>query len=207
MYRIFCQNCERVNEFTAKTSMPSDCQYCFEEFPANSEIDTVEVSPKKPLGLTLVCQQTQERIDIPASQKTIMGREYTGREIFTKLLHEGSPIVSRKHCSVEFKEGFFHLIDEGSLNGTFYGVNKLSCKECARIIEDRAIIFIGKEIFIAEIQYADNLNETSIEKGDTEDSHTAASYRCNNPNCHGYESSHPFDICPKCDSFRSYVPS
>jgi pSer/pThr/pTyr-binding forkhead associated (FHA) protein len=175
------------------------------EIPTIAKIVSIEDDIRQVLGISLVCQKTKERIEIPTSQKTILGREHSGREVFTKLLNEGNPIVSRKHCSIEYSEGHFHLLDEGSLNGTFYGVSKLSCKERARIIEENSLIFIGKELFVAEIRYKDKQKEASDSRPVTDASPKVRFYRCNDDNCTGYESPEEYDYCPKCNSYKNYI--
>ena len=100
--------------------------------------------------------------------------------MFSKILYNGNKVISRKHCSIEFRDGNFYLLDEGSKNGTFYGVNKLDCKNASQIIEDKGIFYIGEEAFIAQVNYKETELGSEIDNIDsnTETSKKIKKYKC-----------------------------
>lgn len=206
MLKIICPNCERENQFQSRSNAPIECSFCFEAF--NSNIQVVETSEQgtEITGLTIIYQITQQRIEISSLHKVILGRENFGQDVFSKIHFNGKPVVSRKHCSIEFKEGNFYLLDEGSLNGTFYGVNKLSCKNTPQMIEDKSIFYIGEEAFIAQINFKEARQvEETIAKPKVEE-RVIKLYRCNDQNCSGYESPTSFDVCPSCGAYKNIIP-
>lgn len=207
MLKIICPNCDKENTFQSKDHTPSECTFCFTEFSSTITIsETVDV--RDITGLTIVYQINQQRIEISNLHKTILGRENFGADVFSKIFFNGKPVVSRKHCSIEFSDGKFHLFDEGSLNGTFYSVNKISCKNSPQVIEDKSIFYIGEEVFLAKINYQEPKRE-AISQPVTEirnETKAIKLYRCNDQNCSGYESPNLFDVCPSCGAFKNIIP-
>lgn len=205
MLKIVCPNCEKENLFQSRSNVPVECSFCFEAFNSNLPIIESNETGAEITGLTIVYQITQQRIEISVLHKVILGRESFGANVFSKILFNGKPVVSRKHCSIEFKEGNFYLLDEGSLNGTFYGVNKLSCKNSPQIIEDKSIFYIGEEAFIAQVNYKEAIKqEQKIEEAKAE-TKAVKLYRCNESGC-GFESQTLNSVCPNCSTFNSLIP-
>ncbi|MDY0202106.1 MAG: FHA domain-containing protein [Bacteroidales bacterium] len=207
MLKVICPNCKAENEFQNRSSVPSECTYCWEPIHEGIEIDGEEDN-REITGLTIIYQITQQRLNIPAADKVILGRDNFGANVFSQIHYNGKPVVSRKHCSIEFKDGNFYLLDEGSLNGTFYGVNKLNCKEFPQLIEDKSIFYIGEEAFIAQINYKEStLNKEDLKTNQDElDTKVIKFYRCNDQNCSGYESPDTFDVCPICGAYKNIIP-
>jgi len=212
MFRIICSNCLSEVTFNDKSNIPAECPYCWAKIDASSPVSEVAGEAGPAESLTLIYQSNQQKIIIPPSGFTFIGRENTGAEVLDKILCNGKPVISRKHCSVEFKDNKFLLKDEGSLNGTFYGVNKISCKNNPMVIENNSMIFLGQEAFLANIKYkspliqtetpdpskttadasADNANKDNIKKR----------YRCKD--C-GTEFDSWSQDCPNCETFNSLI--
>ncbi len=207
MFKIVCPSCKAENKFQSRDNTPIECSFCWESIPQDTQIIGNEDS-REIIGLTIIYQITQQRIEISTLHRTVLGRENFGANVFSKIFFNGKPVVSRKHCSIEFKGGNFYLLDEGSLNGTFYGINKLSCKNSPQVIEDKSIFYIGEEAFLAQINYEEQKQET-IQHTEIENKKEAKAiklYRCNDQNCSGYESPSPFDVCPSCGAFKNIIP-
>ena len=206
MLKVICPNCKAENKFQNRNSIPSECTFCWEPIPDGVEIkgeeDNQEIS-----GLTIIYQITQQRLIIPAGEKVILGRDNYGANVFSQILFNGKPVVSRKHCSIEFKDENFYLLDEGSLNGTFYGVNKLNCKGSPQVIEDNGIFYMGEEAFIAQINFKDEIQNKDLSTIVKEvETNAIKHYRCNDQNCSGYESPTSFDVCPVCGAYKNIIP-
>lgn len=206
MFKVVCPNCKAENKFHNRSSIPSECSFCWEVIPEGTEI-CGEEDNRLISCLTITYQITQQHLNIPGAGKVILGRENFGGNLFSQINYNGKPVVSRKHCSIEFKDGNFYLLDEGSLNGTFYGVNKINCTKYSQLIEDRSIFYIGEEAFIAQINYKEptqNKEELKKDRGKL-DSKVIKAYRCNEQNCPGYESPDSFDVCPKCKAYKNII--
>jgi hypothetical protein len=205
MFKIVCPNCEKEYLFQSRSNILVECSFCFETFKSNiSIIESLETEAEI-TGLTIFYQKTQEIIEISLSHKVILGRENFGANVFSKIHFNGKPVVSRKHCSIEFNDGYFYLLDEGSLNGTFYGVNKLCCKTSPQIIEDKSIFYIGEEAFIAQINYKEALKLDQKIEHAKEETKRVNHYRCNESSC-GFESQTFNSVCPNCSTYNSLIP-
>ena len=163
MLKIICPECDREIVIQDRINLPTECKYCCNNIPVDTPI--IEISDNRKIsGLTLIYQKTNEQIEIGVEGKVILGRNYIGKEIFSKILiwngKEMAPVISKIHCSISFLEGHFQLVDEGSTNGTFYSINKHSCKGSPRVIEDKSILFIGQEEFLAFIKYQEQNQQT-----------------------------------------------
>ncbi len=203
MFKIVCPNCEKENLFQSRNNTPTECSFCWEQIPQGVQIVEQKESREIP-GLTIIYQITQQRIEISTFHKVILGREYFGANVFSQILFNGKPVVSRKHCSIEFKDGNFYLLDEGSKNGTFYGVNKLSCKDSPQLIEDGSIFHIGEEPFIAQINYKEDVKQQEGGKiGEQEKEKKVIQYRCRG--C-GNDFGKFTDECPNCEKYNSLIP-
>ena len=204
MFQIICPTCTNRNSFETVEKKPAECFFCFTKFDDTVKMEeTADEKKSIPYGLKLVCQQNSESIIINGNS-CILGREYAGGQLFSKILVNGNPVISRKQCSINFIEGNYYLKDEGSRNGTFYGVSKIDCSGNAQIIENNSIIFLGKEAFLVQFQY-DETKASETQQTDTkaEESSTPHKYRCNE-GC-GFEAETYYDICPKCMTSNSMV--
>jgi hypothetical protein len=153
-FNFICEN-GHDNYFEDRINPPVSCNTCSVAF---EEERVVEVKPelnREIAGLSLICQMNQQRISIPVSQKVLLGRSHTGADLFDRILFHGEPVISRKHCSIEFTDDKFFLKDEESRNGTFIlsSGQKISCKESPQIINDQSIVILGEELFLAQVDY------------------------------------------------------
>ncbi len=205
MLKIICPNCDKENTFQSGGNTPSECSFCFTSFPATIAITETADKGREITGLTIIYQINQQRIEISTLHKTILGRENFGASVLSKIFFNGKPVVSRKHCSIEFNNGKFYLLDEGSLNGTYYSINKISCKTSPQVIEDKSIFYIGEEVFLAHINYQESKQDESpsVQEVKQEEAKTIKQYRCRG--C-GNNFETFSDDCPKCDRYNSLIP-
>jgi len=205
MQKFLCPYCNKENILESTDNIPHECSYCCEKIDQSVDIYEVLDNGPKITGLTITYQINQQQLEISILHKTILGRKNHGAELFSKIVYNGQPVVSRKHCSIEFINGRFYLLDENSLNGTYYGVNKTSCKNSPQIIKDKSIFFIGEEAFLAQINYGDHeQNRTSRSTNDnTNETKKIKQYRCRGCGKNFDEYS---EDCPNCNRYNSLVP-
>ncbi len=195
MPEVICSNssCNKTISFDNEWDLPSECPYCFE----NLEREIV--------GLTLIYQMNQQRIEVPASRKTILGRRGLGAEVLSKIVFNGEQVVSRNHCSIEFRDNKFYLQDEGSLNGTYYGRERIDCKNAPQVIENGGLVFLGEEPFIGLVRYKAiqglcAQNQNLIEQPPNPTRRLRCKLGC------GYETEDPRATdCPICDTANCLV--
>jgi pSer/pThr/pTyr-binding forkhead associated (FHA) protein len=158
MYKINCPNCKNEVFFQSADQVPPECSFCFEVFSENIKTNYIMKTEKEVTGLTITYQKTNEKIFIDTDGKKFLGRNHAGDEVFQKIRYlidgEIKAVISRPHCSIEYKNGNFYLLDENSTNGTYFGINRLSCTNSPQIIKDNDIFYMGKyEPFVAQINY------------------------------------------------------
>jgi pSer/pThr/pTyr-binding forkhead associated (FHA) protein len=203
-YNFICEGGRHDNFFSDKSNPPEECQSCFEKFDLKNVVETEDQNQKDPVSLTIIYQLTQERLEIPNVQKTLLGRNNTGSEIFSKIRSNGKPVISREHCSIEYKNGKFYLLDEESMNGTFYGVNKITCKNCAQLIENNSVFYIGEEQFLAILNYGEEVKSEVIDAPPRIRENTIPkSFRCSK--C-GTEFEVKTEDCPNCERYNTLIP-
>jgi len=188
MLTIKCPNCEKNNIFEGEIS--KECQFCSEDLcPAT--------------GLTLTYQLTGQKIEIPLLPKIVLGRGNIGGDVFSNISHNGKTVISRAHCSIEYRNGNFYLHDEGSTNGTFYGESRINCKIEPQQLENNSFIFLGREPFMVQINYRQNENPAQAETVDlVEETVSAAKFRCRS--C-GFEVENFQEDCPSCSAVYSLM--
>lgn len=191
MADVVCPSCRK--EISSNDEPVSECPFCFEVIPAAGVIT----------GLTFVYQMNQECIHIPASGKTVLGRDAAGSHVLSKILFNGKQVISRRHCAIEFRDNKFYLEDQGSLNGTFYGLNKVDCKDVPHMIKNGDLIYLGEEPFLATIQISQRTTPADKDIPVHEERVTTR-YRCNESIC-GIEMEQPPAVCPQCGAFNSFV--
>lgn len=202
MLRIRCPNCDKDNFFHSHEKVPVECAYCFTTFTNSDTIAEISTVGPKVNKLTIIYQKNLRQLELPVLHKTVLGRENVGAELFSSILVNGKPVVSRTHCSIEFVDGKFYLFDEGSLNGTYYGVNKLNCKTSPQIIEDNSLFYIGEEVFHAHYTYEEEENKPMSSEVQVQ-SNTIKEYRCKGCGKNFTEYS---EDCPDCGRYNSLIP-
>lgn len=154
-------NCGNLNSPSEVEKKDGKSMYCNETIPTMVSNNTDDRHIER---LILTYSKTNETIEISAEGKVTLGRGYTGAEIFDKILNKFNlPVISRKHCSIEFKNGHFFISDERSTNGTFYGDAKAKCTTEPILIANYSLIYFGEELFLAQYQYSTNNSETDSE--------------------------------------------
>lgn len=96
------------------------------------------------------------------------------------------------------------MLDEGSLNGTYYGVNKISCKSSPQIIEGKSIFYLGEEAFLAKVNYkeGEQQKEEAIIPKQNQEPKVTKSYRCSWCEKEFQEKT---DYCPNCDRYNTLI--
>lgn len=207
MVEVVCPSCGKNNSVDGDSDLAVECHFCFEELKACEASDASNAC-QRITGLKLVYQINQQRIDIPASGRTVLGREAVGANVLSNIFFNGKQVVSRKHCSIEFRENGFYLQDEGSLNGTFYGANKIDCRSSPQLIRNGNLVYLGEEPFLAKVETESVESRIEKEKELPVPAPVIGKYRCNDPNCIP-----PFEsatlptskVCPKCGNFDRFV--
>lgn len=217
MLRIICPECNNNNDFSDSDHRPVECAYCFCTFDAASptvELDDVQAGVVN--GIRLIYQQTSAEIIIETDY-SVIGRENTGADILRKILYCGSPVISRKHCSLTLINGEYWLKDEGSSNGTFAGIEKQNCTTPQKL-SDGTIVYLGREAFMVKLIYQSKpaftgetkaapetvqIDEATKEKTSENTSRKVKKYRCNE-GC-GFETETYVEMCPKCYTCGSLV--
>jgi pSer/pThr/pTyr-binding forkhead associated (FHA) protein len=200
---IVCPSCGSESSFDDASDSPIECPFCFEEID-RPVISSLSKGHREVLGLTLIYQINQQRLEIPASGETILGRESFGAHIFSNIFFNGKQVISRRHCSIEFRGNKFYLRDEGSLNGTYYGNDKIDCKTSPQMIQNDSLIYLGEEPFLAKVRSSATEQPRKDQTPVEELSPTLTKYICNESMC-GYETQNPPKVCPECRAFNSFV--
>jgi hypothetical protein len=182
----------------------AECTFCYEVMPVVEPLSSTQKKNDSNTisSLTITYQFKDRKLEIPAVGQTILGRSHFGSILFSDILYNDDPVISRKHCSIEFKNGIFYLKDEGSHNGTFYGLNKINC-ENAQQIEDRGIFYLGREPFVATFNYTVVQQTVQGQEMALEEKNEITSYRCST--C-GYEYEQYSKTCPNCKSYKKLDP-
>ncbi|MBK8464898.1 MAG: FHA domain-containing protein [Chloracidobacterium sp.] len=212
MQEIVCTTCNKQNNVEAGNPGPFECSFCFDTLPAfvvssispdrGNEAETPSQVVRYVSGLELVYQIDQRRIQLGISEKTILGRSGYGADVLSTILYNGEKVISRNHCSIEYRDGDFFIRDENSKNGTFYGVKKISCRNSPQLIEHNSLIYLGEEPFVAQIiQRVKEIEAESTEACRREETGPVGIYRCND--C-GFETTEKLPECPKCNTRKSF---
>jgi hypothetical protein len=212
---VFCHNCGKRNAFETDSPVPFECSFCFEiitpeiEGSPSQSNQISDEGNESVTGLVLIYQKNQQRIRIGTSDRTFLGRKCSGAEVLAAILNRsGTPVISGTHCSIEFKDNNFYLRDEGSVNGTFYGARKISCKDSPQKIEPNSLLYLGQEPFVAIVV---SEKPQLIEEGPNLDDRPTADlvaeavslYRCNETAC-GLETTENLKECPICFTRNSF---
>lgn len=207
-YNFICEN-GHDNFYYENQEQPFKCSTCSLAFEEERVKEVENNDLREIIGLTLVYQKTNEKIEIEVQDKVLLGRNYVGKEIFSKILiwngREMVPVISKIHCSISFVDGCFQVLDEGSTNGTFYSINKHSCKGSPMVIENKSILFIGEEAFLVQINYRELKQEVNSCKiiENTNETITIKQYRCR---ICGKKFDEFSDACPDCNTYNSLIP-
>lgn len=218
MYKIICSYCGEEITFENLSERTESCTNCLspmEELEVqkvseskNTQADTkgANEADKKPLGLTLIYQITNEKLDIVHTEKVVLGRKNFGAEVLGKI-----PQISRRQCLIEFIDNQYRITDLDSMHGTYIGTSKIDCKENPQqLIKDAELIYLGREPFLAKLHLKAETTEvyTDIsapeeifdDKLDTE-KEMEIIYRC--LVC-GEDLKEKKDICSGCGSFGQW---
>ncbi len=153
--RILCKQVGK--EFTLETLENAECPGCFSEIDSNHVI----LEGDKPVnGFKLTYEKTGECEEFTNVNDIVLGRESSGSEFFKKILVEGKPVISRKHCGVKKINNQLVIYDKKSTNGTYAGIAKQDCRLKDVVLEDYDVLYLGEEVFKVRLIYAGELNAT-----------------------------------------------
>lgn len=217
MREVLCPSCHRTNQLEVNNAIPDECSYCFEVFPKDAEIaDSGTERAKSEMnvpqvgeidGLVLTYQINEAEIRVAASGRVVLGRKAFGSEILSRILFNGNKVISREHCSIDFRDGAFYIKDEGSRNGTFYSVRKVSCRDVPQLIEPNSIIYLGEEPFFARIVRkevsSDDWDRAALPESDG--APQAAEKNVNRLRCNNCGHEIEENPCPHCDTYNKWV--
>ena len=165
MYKINCSYCGEESIFENLSDRPKSCTNCLQpleelEVQQISESEIVQSETQKTeeekqsTGLTLICQKTNEKINIEHVEKVILGRESFGSEVLKV------PQISGIHCLIEFTDNQYKITDLDSRNGTFAGISKIDCKKNPQqILNNGDLVFLGREPFLIQINFQPEVTE------------------------------------------------
>lgn len=203
MLKIICTNsaCNKAIYFKTKNNLPKECEFCWEVIPNDIEISEEKIN-NEVVSLSITYQKNQEAMFIPMVKKIILGREHYGSELLSKIVHNGNLVISRKHCSIERKNGSLYLSDEGSLNGTFYSINKINCKNEPVEIADNNIFYLGHEPFLLKVNYSvlENVISDPVTESKPETTLDTKTYNCRK--C-GSIFREKLSECPVCEAYNT----
>lgn len=202
MFQIVCPECNNATKFEKLEKKPTECSFCFATFSNDVTIEEIEDDRGTLVGLELIYQKTLQKI-LVKGEFNLLGRQNTGDDVLSAIIVNGSPVISRKHCSISLIEGKYYLKDEGSTNGTYYGLSRKDCSGKAYEIENDSMLFLGQEAFLVKHLYDKKEQECCKETPEMNKLQKPKKYRCNE-GC-GYESEVYSEICPNCMTSNSLV--
>lgn len=197
---LYCINCEE-NVNVSEASNP-ECPNCWGDDFKEAEVTDLDndVNDERVVkSIELIYQSNFEKIKLDFSNNIqVLGRGFVGSEVLSKIMANNRPVISRKHCQIEFKpnENSFFVQDLNSTNGTFVD-DKSALTEV--LLKDQSVLKLGREIFVAsfiyeEISKKENNSENTIIESEVIKEIPAAFY-C--PDCSSnYEDN---GYCPDCD--------
>lgn len=154
MNSLYCINCEE-NVTVSEASIP-ECPNCWGDDFKEAEVTTVNnnLSDNRSVkSIELIYQSNFEKIKLDFSNNIqILGRRFVGSKVLSKIMVNNGPVISGKHCQIEFKanENSFFVQDLNSTNGTF--VDDKNAKNEV-LLEDQSVLKLGREIFVASFIY------------------------------------------------------
>jgi len=153
---IVCNYCGQDLGTSEGHPVPGVCPHCLKSLsippavaPASSDQSdqqAPELSPAGDADLVLDYLKTGEHIRLPRRERVVVGREAAGSDVLSKVAQ-----ISREHCVVERRNGRVTVTDMGSTHGTFVTKAKLSCSGAPRLLADGALLFLGKECFLVNL--------------------------------------------------------
>jgi pSer/pThr/pTyr-binding forkhead associated (FHA) protein len=200
MDTLYCINCEE-NVSVSNISSP-ECPKCWGDDFKEAEASTINNTANEGRvveSIEFIYQSNFEKIILVFfNHIQTIGRDSVGSEMLSKIMVNNRPVISRKHCEIEFKpdENSFFVQDLNSTNGTFVDEKEAST---AILLKDQSILKLGREVFVASFIYGEQVNnEEDSAKISTNDEVKVAIpnvFYC--PDC---SSNYDNDgYCPECD--------
>ncbi len=195
-FQVKCMNCNHLILIEDANDVPKECEQCQDDLNAYelTELNVVgEDAHQEVCGLVWQQQKNSNSFKVSKMNEgpQFIGRNHIGSEILSRIMHNNMPVISRKHCSVEFIENTVFIYDEASTNGTFRSVDKISCSSKQQI-KDNELIWLGNEPFIVSFEFSLKESEPLIQTERIE------RYYCKN--C-GFEDAVKHQYCLKCKEY------
>jgi hypothetical protein len=200
MDTLYCVNCEE-NVSVSNLSSP-ECSKCWGDDFREAKPSDINDTPNEDRvvqSIEFIYQSNFEKIILDFSNNIqILGRDCVGSEILSKIMVNNRPVISRRHCKIEFKpeENSFFVQDLNSTNGTSVDEKEASK---AILLQDQSIVKLGREVFLVNFIYEEKAksDESSVKiiAEDELAEAIAAVFYC--PDC---SSNYDNDgYCPDCD--------
>ncbi|MFT6066461.1 MAG: hypothetical protein ACJAQX_002350 [Polaribacter sp.] len=154
MDTLYCINCEE-NVSVSNLSSP-ECSKCWGDDFKEAEPSTINDTANEDRAvesIEFIYQSSFEKIILDFSNNIqILGRDCAGSEILSKITENNRPVISRRHCKIEFKpdENRFFVQDLNSTNGTSVDEKEASI---ATLLKDQSILKLGREVFVVSFIY------------------------------------------------------
>jgi pSer/pThr/pTyr-binding forkhead associated (FHA) protein len=159
MIEIKCSECKNITIIEHNSYLPKECEYCFIEFNENQVQETpIIISENKSLDnlkvikLIFTHQVSRESFIVNPAESLYIGRNFVGSNILCTIKNNGTPVISRKHCSVELIDNKVYIKDELSTNGTFKGIDKINCRT-RQLLSDEDLIYFANDAFVVNFVY------------------------------------------------------
>ena len=198
---IRCINCSAIYEIVDSSKAPNYCEHCQEELEWVEIGDDNATTKKEVVAMVWKNQRDASsfRFSKTSDDIYIIGRQYIGSEFLANILQNNVPIISRKHCSIEFSEDKIFIKDENSANGTFIGLEKINCADKKRLM-DNDWVWLATEAFTVTFEYKIQNSSEIIKSENLENQ----GYRCNQCGL-SFDVKPDDNICQNCGVYNSLV--
>jgi rRNA maturation endonuclease Nob1 len=193
---IKCTNCNSIYEIVATQNPTLTCEYCHEELVWEEINNSVESANIEVVNLIWTKQRDATRFTVSknSSGLQLIGRQHCGSEVLSTISQNNVPIISKTHCSVEFVENNVYLKDEGSTNGTYLGIEKISCLK-RQLLKNNQTVWLATEPFNVSFEF-------KTESASENTKNTIQGFRCN---ACGKTFDEKHETCLSCGEYNSFT--
>ena len=199
--KIKCTNCNASYEINDSTNIPTTCAHCHEDLEWKEIKEQEDNTNAEIVNLIWTKQSDSSSFNVSKSSNALhfIGRLHHGSEFLANILKNNVPIISRKHCSIEFSEDKVFIKDEYSANGTFIGLEKINCADKKRL-KDNDWVWLATEAFTVTFEYKIQNSSEIIKSENLENQ----GYRCNQCGL-SFDVKPDDNICENCGVYNSLV--
>lgn len=199
--KIKCTNCNSSYEINDSANIPTTCAHCHEDLEWKEIKEQEDNTNAEIINLIWTKQSDSSSFNVSKSSNALhfIGRLHHGSEFLANILKNNVPIISRKHCSIEFSEDKVFIKDENSANGTFIGLEKINCADKKRL-KDNDWVWLATEAFTVTFEYKIQNSSEIIKSENLENQ----GYRCNQCGL-SFDVKPDDNICENCGVYNSLV--